>query len=48
MSYQPPAHVSPEKSRVLRVAYDHVIPGRVQGFHELGVDLVMGRRQGYR
>ena len=48
MSYQPPAHVSPEKSRVLRVAYDHVIPGRVQGFHELGVDLVMGRREGYR
>ena len=48
MSYQPPGQVSAEKARVLRLAYDHVVPGRVQGFHELGVDLVMGRREGYR
>ena len=48
MSYQPPGQASPEKARVLRLAYDHVVPGRVQGFHELGVDLVMGRREGYR
>jgi acetylornithine/succinyldiaminopimelate/putrescine aminotransferase len=48
MSYQPPAHVSSDKARVLRSAYDHVVPGRVQGFHDLGVDLVMGKREGYR
>lgn len=48
MSYQPPSGVSAEKARVLRSAYEHVVPGRVQGFHELGVDLVMGRREGYR
>jgi acetylornithine/succinyldiaminopimelate/putrescine aminotransferase len=46
--YKPPADCSPEKARVLRAAHDYVIPGRVRGFHELGVDLVMGRREGYR
>jgi acetylornithine/succinyldiaminopimelate/putrescine aminotransferase len=48
MSYQPPAESSPTKAKALRAAYDYVIPGRVQGFHELGVDLIMGRREGYR
>jgi putrescine aminotransferase len=47
-SYQPPADSSPEKAHVLRAAYARVIPGRVLSFHELGVDLVMGRREGYR
>lgn len=48
MSYRPPPAVSAEKARVLLSAYDHVVPGRVQGFHELGIDLVMGKREGYR
>jgi putrescine aminotransferase len=48
MGYEPPEGCSPQKARALRLAYDHVIPGRVQGFHELGVDLVMGKREGYR
>ena len=46
--YEPPAKCSQRKAAVLRSAYEHLIPGRVQGFHELGVDLVMGQRQGYR
>jgi putrescine aminotransferase len=46
--YEPPAECSERKAAVLRSAYEHLIPGRVQGFHELGVDLVMGQRQGYR
>jgi acetylornithine/succinyldiaminopimelate/putrescine aminotransferase len=48
LGYQPPASCSPHKARVLRSAFEHLIPGRVVGFHELGVDLVMGERQGYR
>ena len=48
LAYQPPAGCSPQKARVLRAAFEHLIPGRVQGFHELGVDLVMGKREGYR
>jgi len=46
--YEPPAECSEIKAAVLRSAYEHLIPGRVQGFHELGIDLVMGQRQGYR
>src|SRR5260221_10140559 len=46
--YEPPAECSERKAAVLRSAYEHLIPGRVQGFHELGIDLVMGQRQGYR
>jgi putrescine aminotransferase len=48
LAYQPPADCSPYKARVLRSAYEHLIPGRVAGFHELGIDLVMGEREGYR
>ncbi len=48
LGYQPPAACSAHKARVLRSAYKHLIPGRVAGFHELGVDFVMGERAGYR
>jgi acetylornithine/succinyldiaminopimelate/putrescine aminotransferase len=48
MSYEPPHVCSPEKARVLRSAYKYVIPGRVTAFHQLGVDMVMGKREGYR
>lgn len=37
-----------EKRRVLDLAERHVCPGRVHTFRALGVDLVMGRREGYR
>jgi len=47
-SYQPPSACSAAKARTLRLAYEHLIPGRVQGFHDLGVDFVMGNREGYR
>ena len=48
MSYQPPANCSPEKARILRSAYQHLIPGRVTVFNQFGIDLVMGKREGYR
>ena len=48
MTYEPPAGCSLRKASVLRAAYEHLIPGRVQAFHELGIDLVMGKREGYR
>ena len=48
MSYEPPRDCSAEKGRILRSAHRHVIPGRVTVFNQLGIDLVMGRREGYR
>src|ERR1700758_2780641 len=48
LGYEPPPEASPAKAQALRTAYDRVIPGRTVSFHELGVDLVMGRREGYR
>ncbi len=37
-----------EKQRVLELAERHVCPHRVRTFRTLGVDVVMGRREGYR
>ena len=37
-----------EKRRVLELAARHVCPDRVRTFGALGVDLVIGRREGYR
>jgi acetylornithine/succinyldiaminopimelate/putrescine aminotransferase len=37
-----------EKRRVLALAERYVCPGRVRTFQALGVDLVIGRREGYR
>jgi hypothetical protein len=37
-----------EKQRVLELAERHVCPHRVRTFRSLGVDVVMGRREGYR
>jgi putrescine aminotransferase len=48
LAYQPPAFCSPYKAGVLRSAFEHLIPGRVAGLHDLGIDLVMGEREGYR
>ena len=36
------------KGRVLELAARHVCPNRVRTFQALGVDLVIGRREGYR
>jgi len=48
MNYTPPREASAEKARILSGAHEHVIPGRVTVFNGLGIDLVMGRREGYR
>ena len=38
---------SEEKRRILKLASDYVIPGRVQAFEGLGTSLIVGRREGY-
>ncbi len=40
--------MTPEKRRVLDLAAAHVCPGRVRTFEALGIDLVIGQREGYR
>jgi len=40
--------VTPEKRRILETAATHVCPNRVRTFEAIGVDLVIGRREGYR
>ena len=37
-----------DKSRVLELSREHVCPNRVDMLGMLGVDLVIGRREGYR
>ena len=37
-----------EKQRILALAERHLCPGRVRTFRALGVELVIGRREGYR
>ena len=37
-----------EKRRILELAARHVCPNRVAMLQALGVDLVIGRREGYR
>lgn len=40
--------MSAEKQRILNQAHKHLIPGRIQTFNQLGIDLVIDRREGYR
>jgi putrescine aminotransferase len=40
--------MSQEKQRALDLATAHLCPHRVRTFRELGVELVLGRREGYR
>ncbi|MFZ0887890.1 MAG: aminotransferase class III-fold pyridoxal phosphate-dependent enzyme [Candidatus Binataceae bacterium] len=40
--------MSEEKQRILSLAERYVCPGRVRSFQWLGIDLVIGRREGYR
>lgn len=42
-----PVH-SERKRRVLELAHEYLIPGRVETFVGLGIPLVIGRREGYR
>ena len=42
-----PVH-SERKRRVLDLAHEYLIPGRVETFLGLGIPLVVGRREGYR
>jgi len=39
---------SERKRRVLALAHEYVIPGRVEAFLGMGIPLVIGRREGYR
>jgi acetylornithine/succinyldiaminopimelate/putrescine aminotransferase len=39
---------SDRKRRVLELAHEYLIPGRVETFLGLGISLVIGRREGYR
>jgi putrescine aminotransferase len=40
--------MTPEKRKILDSAAAHVCPNRVRTFEALGVDLVIGKREGYR
>ena len=40
--------MTPEKRRILDDAAAYVCPNRVRTFEAIGVDLVIGRREGYR
>lgn len=48
MSYEAPSESSERKRRVLNLSHQYVIPGRVEAFHMFGIDLVIGKRDGYR
>jgi acetylornithine/succinyldiaminopimelate/putrescine aminotransferase len=39
---------STHKRRVLELAHEYLIPGRVEAFLGMGIPLVIGRREGYR
>ena len=39
---------SAAKRRVLALAHEYLVPGRVETFAQLGIPLVIGRREGYR
>ena len=39
---------SEHKRRVLALAHEYLIPGRVEAFLGMGIPLVIGRREGYR
>ena len=46
--FQLPASASAEKQQILRQSHQYLIPGRIQTFNQLGIDLVIGQREGYR
>ena len=45
--WEAPAY-SERKRRVLALAHEYLIPGRVEAFLGMGIPLVIGRREGYR
>ncbi|MEH6519408.1 MAG: aminotransferase class III-fold pyridoxal phosphate-dependent enzyme [Halioglobus sp.] len=48
MSYIPPAAASGRKQQILAKAHRYLIPNRVDTFGAIGVDFVIGKRDGYR
>jgi len=48
MNYQAPTNASERKRRVLELSHKYLIPGRVEAFNQFGIDLVIGKREGYR
>lgn len=38
---------SKSKKRILNLSYDYVIPGRVKTLQDIGIPLVIGKREGY-
>ncbi|MFO7965268.1 MAG: aminotransferase class III-fold pyridoxal phosphate-dependent enzyme [Desulfobacterales bacterium] len=48
MTYSAPDGFSKRKRRALNLSHNYVIPGRVETFHMFGIDLVIGKRDGYR
>ncbi len=46
--YTPPASASAAKARALVGSHRHLMPNRVETFEQLGLSLVIGRREGYR
>ena len=48
MSYQVSQKFSAEKQEILARTHTYLIPNRIETFGQMGVDLVIGKRQGYR
>lgn len=46
--YTPPASASAAKAQALAGSHRHLMPNRVETFEQLGLSLVIGRREGYR
>ncbi|TNF06651.1 MAG: aspartate aminotransferase family protein [Gammaproteobacteria bacterium] len=48
MGYLPPASASAKKQQILTGAHEYLIPNRLEIFERFGIDLVIGKREGYR
>ncbi len=48
MVYQPPESASAAKRSILERTHRHLAPNRIETFAGMGIDLVIGRREGYR
>ena len=48
MSFKPSKHTSADKQDILESAHAYLYPGRIEKFHGGGIDLVPGKREGYR
>jgi acetylornithine/succinyldiaminopimelate/putrescine aminotransferase/Ser/Thr protein kinase RdoA (MazF antagonist) len=48
MSFTLSQHASQQKKSIVESAHEHLYPGRIEKFHGGGIDLVPGKREGYR